>query len=423
MKLTAKERVVKARIKLQQSAYFIYSILFYSQYRMDENIPTAAADIKGNMLFSPKFVESLDEEELKGVMHHETTHIALMHPMQMQSRQPMVFNIAADIVANIYTRESGHTLPRGSLECNYRGTFEIIINNTDIVIEDCRGKSAVVIYDEIMKQLHDADEDPGECGEGDTGGEGERGNPTGDHNWDEIFEGFVDEDGNPVEGQKGVAEEAVGEIGKELKDRIRNAYSATKARGDMPGGLERAIGQIFDSKLNWRWLVERAIVASLPYDTSWDRPSKKSFATGVYMPHVVKEGAEVIVSLDTSYSMMGQDDLNDSISEVVGMALQCRNIDMKIVICDAVIHRIYHVSNGSIEKIKAITMEGGGGTSHRPVYEWVEKNHPDCKLLINITDGWSDFPESSSIPSLWVLTKNSCSADYIPFGQVVKMYK
>lgn len=414
MELTAKERVVRARIQMQRRAYFIYSILFYSKFRMDENIPTAATDIKGNMLFSPRFVDDLSEKELMGIIFHETAHQVLMHPAQSRNLNCFIFNIAADIVVNIMAKEEGMELPSGALTCDWGGTFNQQVGDTQIIVEDCHKKDTMTIYYEIMEQLPDHDG-------GSADGDGEA-SSTGDHDWDEIYAGFPDDDGNEVEGKKGLSGAEVEKLREKMKDRIREAYNSAKMRGNMPQGFERALGDILESKLPWRSILQMATTSVMPHEESYRLPHKRSYSTGVYMPHIEKESVEVIWSFDTSGSM-DQEDLTDSLSEAVGAARQCHNLCMTAVICDSVIHRTYTIKNGNVKKIMAISMEGGGGTSHIPVYEWVEKNHPNCKLLINITDGYTEFPEDSRIPTLWVLTKNSCSPDRIPFGRVIQMYR
>jgi predicted metal-dependent peptidase len=106
------------------------------------------------------------------------------------------------------------------------------------------------------------------------------------------------------------------------------------------------------------------------------------------------------------------------------MARQCHNLNMKIIICDAKIHEVYDIRNGNIKDIMAIKIKGGGGTSHMPVYEYMEKYHGQAKLLINFTDGFTQYPDHDPLPNMetvWVLTQNSINPERIPFGHVIRL--
>jgi len=82
---------------------------------------------------------------------------------------------------------------------------------------------------------------------------------------------------------------------------------------------------------------------------------------------------------------------------------------------------VYRVANGDIAKIQNLTIRGGGGTSHLPVYDYVRENLPQTKFLINFTDGYTDFPKHEEVRTIWVLTKNSCKDENIPFGDIIRM--
>jgi predicted metal-dependent peptidase len=49
------------------------------------------------------------------------------------------------------------------------------------------------------------------------------------------------------------------------------------------------------------------------------------------------------------------------------------------------------VGNGNIAKIKQLKVKGGGGTSHKPVFEYIQKNISDCRVALFLTDGYSDL--------------------------------
>jgi predicted metal-dependent peptidase len=66
---------------------------------------------------------------------------------------------------------------------------------------------------------------------------------------------------------------------------------------------------------------------------------------------------------------------------------------------------------------------GGGGTSFIPVFEYVNVEARDAKLLIYFTDGYGSFPEPHDveIPTIWVSTSRGAEKEHYPFGTVIKI--
>jgi hypothetical protein len=126
------------------------------------------------------------------------------------------------------------------------------------------------------------------------------------------------------------------------------------------------------------------------------------------------------------HNSIGQEELTEFLSEIVGIAKSTANLKMTVLVCDAKIHEIYEVHNGNIPALLAMQIKGGGGTSHLPIYQHIADNRLRPVLVINFTDGYSDIdniPEEQRLPTLWLLSQRSVDADQIPFGMVIKMDK
>ena len=107
--------------------------------------------------------------------------------------------------------------------------------------------------------------------------------------------------------------------------------------------------------------------------------------------------------------------------------LNTNNIEITIIVCDAQVHETYVVRNGDIPRIMALKVSGGGGTSHFPVSEWVVKNKPMAKVLVALSDGYSDIPEAfKKLPAtcdrVICLSENGCDPKALEgCGRIVKM--
>ena len=111
------------------------------------------------------------------------------------------------------------------------------------------------------------------------------------------------------------------------------------------------------------------------------------------MPDFDKERIEISIAIDTSGSI-GQEELNDFISEICGIAKAYKDrIEMRLYFHDTEVQSDYKVENGSIEKIKQVKIKGGGGTAHDLVMERIAKDSKECKLAVFFTDGYSNLTE------------------------------
>ena len=120
-------------------------------------------------------------------------------------------------------------------------------------------------------------------------------------------------------------------------------------------------------------------------------PHKKSRATGVFMPNIVKEHIEITILIDCSGSI-GKEELVDFVSEIIGIAKTYQSrVKMRILTHETKITEDYEIANGNIENIKNMKLVGGGGTSHIQPFEFIRENIRDCKCVIALTDGYSDL--------------------------------
>ena len=150
------------------------------------------------------------------------------------------------------------------------------------------------------------------------------------------------------------------------------------------------------------------------------KPSRRSRVLGIYMPSVKRESINIAISVDTSGSIR-QEELSEFLGEIVSIAKSFNNINMTLIICDSEIKDVYEVRNGNIQTILDLKIRGGGGTSHKPIYDYVKNNLPNTRFIINFTDGYTSFPDSEEVKTIWVLTKDSISEDRLPFGEAIKL--
>lgn len=463
--LTPQERVLRARIQMyQKSPFFAYILLNMKLHEDKEgkHFPpwnrTMAVDANGNMYWAEEFVKKITENELMGVIAHEVMHIALLHLERGKGKDRQLFNVANDLIVNDILLDDGFKLPKeGCIPERHDHSFTIFGKK----IEKINEKSSEEIYDElyeiapkvkfVLNMMGGGKGDGGESsqgeGEGEEDGDGQSGGsgkgdkkgknqkPEGMSNQEiqeakqklEELDTHIYGSNN---GEKDDGENGEGQGGRMRIDRmqgwkkiIAEAAQLAKQQGKLPAGLERRIEGVLDSKMNWKQRLYKYVVSQIIYDYSWNRPHKRGMGLGVYLPDTVKESVHIVVSIDTSGSI-GGNELQEFLSELIAIGNSFVNIKMDIIICDAAVHETYQLTRDNVDDIMSMKISGGGGTSHIPVYDYVKENIHDCKVLINFTDGYTSFPEDPedhAFESLWVLNKHSCDEKDVPFGEVIKL--
>jgi predicted metal-dependent peptidase len=387
MNQEARDKIIKARVTLQKThPFFSYLALHLTPIEVEAKVvPTLGVDARGNLYYNPEFVNKMAQDKVKGVVCHEVMHVALSHLNGLKGKDTKVSNVAQDIVINDIILENQLQLPReGLLPSNH----EITING-NIKIVKINKKPWEQVYHELEKKLpkekvYGFDEHMRDKGKDDQDGKG--GAAGDDKDWKQI---------------------------------INEGYAYAKLQGKAPAGVDRYIEELSYPKLNWRQMLQKFIVREIPYDFCYTRPSRKSLATGVFMPSVVRESLEIGVALDTSGSMSHKD-LKECLSETLGIVKAYSNVKLTGLTCDAEVHTMAEVS--SEEDIANLEIKGGGGTDFIPVFKWVEENKPQMRLLIFFTDGYGSFPESAPmVKTLWCITQGGMELDKIPFGERVNL--
>lgn len=397
------ERLRRARVQIQKTnSFFAYLSLFLKFQEgkdLEERGAGAGVDIEGNFYYNDRYFNTLNDNEVIGVVLHEILHLAFLHLTRRGSRHPEVWNYSADIVVNQVIKDNGFSLDKNCLISNSKNEF--VLKDFGKVIKDCNKKTAEEIYDELDKIIPKVNIGiSGKGGKG-KGGKGQQKGGSGSQYYDEDGKGYTQEDLEKgrfdvhIEqtGGKKISDEEKRKLERKWKGRIAEAVATSRMRGDIPAGIERLIGKLHESEVNWKELLKRFIQSFIPYDCCYSRPSKKSVSAGIYLPHYLKERISVVIGIDVSGSI-GNVELRDFISEVVGMAKAYRSrIEMTLITHETGVNDIYKIENGNIAKIKQLKIRGGGGTSHIDIFKRIKKDIKDCKVAVFLTDGYSDIDE------------------------------
>jgi predicted metal-dependent peptidase len=392
---------------------------------------TKVRDIATNsraIYYNPDFVgEVIREDEtgisLKGALVHEVAHIILRHSKRMLGRDRRRWNEACDYAVTILLRDAGIRLPKDHL-----------------YDEAYRNLAAEQIYETLLAK---EDEEKRERQElGGNGGGGEDKAPLGEDSGgeqgaDDAMPPPLDEDkAPPLPGEVLDKDEdptgGEGDGGRDMQDMqdampppldvdqvMASALDVARKRGLVSAAIERLVEEARHPVENWRDLLRQFIKPERPVGHTWSMPNRRLLQYGLYLPSYVKEGVTVVLAIDTSESI-SMYWLRRMAEEFARLHEEVRPL-LYVIQCDAVVTKVDRYDPAEPVAPEDLKPVGGGGTSFRPVFDYVEEQGLSPDVLVYLTDGEGAYPEQEPAYSvLWLLTQSlpAHSGYYPPFGIV-----
>jgi predicted metal-dependent peptidase len=385
-KLTAEQRVQKSHVALMNNPkYCMYSGIFMlGKTEVRDDVPTAATDGR-NTYYGRKFVDGLDERELKGLILHENLHKAFRHTAvwkHLYKENPRLANMACDFVINLMIVDSDTDgkevkLPEG-------GCYD----------EKYRGMDAGEVYRKLKQEQEQEKKDGKGNGSGTPGEEESTG--FDEHDWDAAEE---------------MSESEKQELAREIDQALRQGAILA---GKMKGGMPRELTEAMEAKINWREVL-RDFVNSICADkdnSTWRRPNRRWVDQDIYMPSAVGEAVgSIVVGIDTSGSI-GQAEIGQFLGELLSICNHVQPESIELVYWDTEVAAHETYNRGDYEALMSSTKPaGGGGTDPRcvPAYITAKKLKPECVIMLS--DGYVGSWGEWSHPVFWGITTKRITAD------------
>lgn len=354
--------------------YFLFQM--GKEIRCDINSPTAV-NFKGAnyvIYFNPIIFLTLTMNQMESTIKHEILHILSMHLIRSKemknSYQPLVINMAMDIVVNKYLM---HLPP-------YATTLEAVNAKYSLKLEPYQS------FEYYAEKLHstfpllEADKAHENSNAKDSKLEDEFNAQKTHDIWDESVE--IEE--------------------KTLQEFTEKIIKLSQ-KGELPTYLNNMISSLKNSKgeLPWHLYLNRLMgsVESNKKKTITRRNRRQPDRLDL-RGQLRSHKANVAVAIDISGSM-SDEEFRQAMREVLSI-VKNYNHEITIIECDDVIQHVYKVR--SVKDVKD-RINTRGGTKFNPVIEYANQNK--VNLLIYFTDGKGEgklkvAPKGYHI--LWVLT-------------------
>jgi predicted metal-dependent peptidase len=239
-----------------------------------------------------------------------------------------------------------------------------------------------------------------------------------DENDDDMGSGGIGEDVGDATGEDGQPLDEAQAHQLEAQAKIETIQSAKLAKqaGKLPSSIERLVDEMVNVVTPWHEKLERYMSSKVRDGYSWNRPNRRFVGQGMYLPgyDYIPRMGEVVVAVDTSGSLNSKD-LSHFNAHINRIMETCLPEKVTVIYCDYDIGGIREYTPDELP----ITLEpvGGGGTSFRPVFDWLDSYAGEVECLVYFTDGWGDQDDldEPAIDTVWVTTDK----DTFPFGEVI----
>ena len=424
-KTDAELTLTKARTRLLKKLVFFGQLALKLGLQESTQTQTMATDGR-HIYYNPAWVETVSVLMLAGVILHEVLHVIFMHPLRRGTKNHERWNIACDLAINPIIVRHGFELPEGALDEYrfHRMTAEQIYKALDEEDDwesrlppESPGDGDGEAGDEAQSEGTQQDQSDAE-----TSSEGSEGGPnegddseSGDSPTDGGESGKPDANAPPARQPRvGEVWDATSDDGSKLSkseckqlERIvaKDIFTAKQTHDQIgKGSLGAEIGGLMKEiskaeEVDWRVLLRRNVVGAIEKsDTTWARPNRRHIHSGLYLPGDSREGCgEIVVVLDTSGSTMGYHPLfKHEVKLILDEAMPSL---VHVIYCD---DDVTHTEELVPPQDFAYNARGGGGTSFRAPFQWVEDRFIEPECLIYLTDGYGEPPaEEPEYPVIW----------------------
>lgn len=363
-----KEKISQAKAKLLVDYPYFGTIASRLELILNEDIQAFKSNgIK--LEYSKDFLQNLTPSEMEFVFANGAMHASLAHENRKNGRSGWLWQLATDYAVNDMLVQNGMDRPYGA---TYSQRFSGLYAE-----EIYAALQEDILRDELEYEAHD--------------------------------EADVQEKKDKTERlqeQETLQEQLFDEFAKSVLE-------AEQKNQTLPHAIERFFTLQKWGIIDWRSELKVALDRFHKDDFALIPPNKKFLHLGVYLPSCVSNKFQLVIAVDSSGSV-DEKLLNLFLNEINFLMDSVANYQIDLLVCDDVIrtHAVFY-SGDTLE----VHLQGGGGTDFRPVFEFIDKELSETKLLLYFTDLQGIFPHAEpSYVVKWITTKEQSD---IPFGESI----
>jgi predicted metal-dependent peptidase len=376
------DRIDLAYSKLGLREAFIAAVMTRVKREVSDKVSTAGTN--GNWVrFNPTWCEKLTDEELFGLVLHESCHVVLMHMWRREGRDPKIWNVANDALINAYIKSRGWQLPKGGVHIGW-------------VKEE---HSSEYVYNKLKEQQQEQQSGGGGGGDG----EGDEDDNT---------------NGGGFDGQGDLHDAQDDATRVDMEATIVAAAKMAKDCGQGSALIDRVLEKVGEPMVRWQDVCRSMMTESCAADYTYMRPSRRFIGSGLYLPSLRSDAlGGLAIGFDTSGSM-GPKECNQIAAEIQAIVDDLQPEFVEVVYCDYAVTRVERFERDELLQLRP---SGGGGTRFQPVFEHFANTGERYCGMIFFTDMEGNLQECEEppFPTIWADIGYSHPPE--PFGTRVKV--
>jgi predicted metal-dependent peptidase len=375
------EKIRAAKINLILKHAFFGQMATKLNFICDNvNFKTAATDGR-NFYYNEQFIGALNTEEMLFLFGHEVLHNVFEHHYRRGSRNPTLWNIAADYVINLILVDAKlgkpPTLKKGGV----------------LLSDKYRNMTTEEVYDLLFEKSMSCEE------------------------LNDLVNRLLDEHPDFIDGK---TPEEIEEIRREMKEKL---LSSTQVAGSLPAGVERYIKSFTEPKINWVDKLRMELSSTLKRDYTFLRVNKKSTygMGGFILPGNERtSGIEICIGIDMSGSITDEI-AKEFLSEVNGIMSQFDDYKIEVWSFDTEIYNHESYASDGLNNIEGYIPKGGGGTDFEANWKYMKAHDITPKIFLMFTDmcPYGSWGDPNYCDTIFVSRGNR--GTIAPFGLTVEM--
>ena len=375
------DKIIVARVGLLLRHPFFGNLATRLQIKEAEEWCNTAATDGRAIYFNRKFFEPLSTKQVEFVIAHEILHNVFDHMGRRESRNPKIFNIAADYCVNgqlVRDRIGDHTIEGIK-----------IFHDTKYY-----GMGAEEIYEKIFDEMDEQELDA----------------------LGQLLDDHIDWGEDGKDGQPKYSKEELKKIRDEMREATIQAAQAAGA-GNTPASVARMIQEFTEPKMNWREIIRQQIQSVIKDDFSFMRPNRKGWHMGAILPGTnFKETIDIAVSIDMSGSISNEQ-AKDFMAEIKGIMQEYQDFSIKVWCFDTKVYNEADFTGYNMDEFDEYEPMGGGGTEFDVNWEYMKENDIVPKKFIMFTDGypWGSWGDEDYCDTVFIIHGNDKIVP--PFGE------
>ncbi len=395
--------------------------------------PTTATDARA-FYYNPDYIDELSLDQTQFMLAHEALHCALSHFARRQHRVKHRWDLACDYAINPLLVDDGLKPPPNALVMPmYKGMtaeeiYPLIDDNDQSETLDThaydrdnagQGRNSSMDERDVQQQQTRGRADQGKgAGNGEASSEPPDADQQPQQGRDQQT-ADNEQASQPADDRGGAPQPLTPDEQETLQvqwqQRMAGAAQQAMQAGKLGGELKRMIDHLLQPQLPWRMLLARYMTSLSRDDYSWSRPSRRE--GDFIMPSLRSHQLDVVIALDTSGSIR-DDEVQEFVDEIDALKGQVR-ARVTLLPCDAQLCAGAPFRFEPWEQFcRPKNLAGGGGTSFRPVFDWVQQTGARPDLLVYFTDADGAFPDREpNYPVIWLVKGRSS----VPWGQRIQL--